>query len=256
MAIKSTKKEESTDKITLIAEIVKRLAYSDTSLGISELGREYSKNKIYIIRLLSSLESIGWVSQDQVSRRYKVGDELVTIGVLLASRFYLPKIALPYLYELADYADETTAICIRVGYERLFIHDSHQTVTLGQHYPLWLGATGMAMVAFLDDNEIDEVVNIMRRDRPAFRGGFTSNIDQYRKDLKEIKERGYAMSVSAYVPDICVLAAPIFSKNKTVIGSLVIRGKSPHFNLERAKKYSTVTIEMANNITRGIQDLA
>ena len=142
MAMKTNKKEEKTDKIVLLAEILTRLAYSDNSFGISELGCEFSKNKVYIHRLLSSLESIGWVSKDRISQKYKVGDELVTFAFLLASRFYLPKITLPYLYELSDITNETTVLSVRIGYERLFVqevpakHDSRHTVVLGQRYPL------------------------------------------------------------------------------------------------------------------------
>ena len=51
MAIKTNKKEGS-DRIALLADILTRLAYSDTSFGISELGRELSKNKMYILSII------------------------------------------------------------------------------------------------------------------------------------------------------------------------------------------------------------
>jgi DNA-binding IclR family transcriptional regulator len=254
-------KEERADRIVLLADILKRLAYSDTMLGVSELGREYSKNKVYIHRLLSSLEAIGWVSKDRVSQKYKVGEDLVTFGILLTYRFSLPKITIPYLYELADITNETTALSIRIGYERLFVqevpakHDHRQTVILGQRYPLWLGATGKSMAACLSDTEIDDLVHMMRRELPSYNVGFTLNTAQYRNDLKEIKKRGYAITAGDYRPDICVLAAPIFGKKQAVIGSLIVRGKLPSFNPETAEKYSTVILEMTNSINREIQEV-
>jgi IclR family transcriptional regulator, KDG regulon repressor len=262
MVNKTTKKKEKTDKISLLADILTRLATSDTSFGVSELGREHSKNKMYIHRLLSSLESIGWATKDPISQKYKVGDELVNFGLLLTYRFSIPKITIPYLYELSDITNETTALSIRIGYERLFVqevpakHDHHRTVILGQRYPLWLGATGKSMAAYLSDVEIDELVNIMRRELPTFNIGRTFNTDQYRNDLKEIKKKGYAMTLGDYRPDICVLAAPIFGNKQKVVGSLVVRGQLPSFNLEIAKKYGTVIMEMTNNITREIQGIA
>lgn len=262
MGKETKKKGERTDKIALMADIIMRFACSETSLGISELSREFSKNKMYILRMLSSLEAIGWVSQDRVSKRYKVGNELVNLGALLISRFYLTKITLPYLYELAEIANETTAVSIRIGYERMFVqevpakHNDRHTVILGQRYPLWLGATGKSNAAYLSDAEIDELIKIMKRELPAFNLNLSFNADQYRNDLKEIKKRGYAMSAGEYRPDICVLAAPIFDQKQTVIGSLIIRGNLPRFNLEKANKYSAVIIEMTNNINREIKNLA
>lgn len=260
MAIKANKKE-GPDRIALLADILRRLAYSDTSFGISELSREFSKNKMYILRLLSSLESIGWVSKDLDSQKYTIGDDLITFGILLTYRFSLPKITIPYLYELAEITNETTALSIRIGYERLFVqevpakHDNHQTVILGQRYPLWLGATGRSMAAYLSDSEIDELANIRRREMLTFTLGRTFNPDQYRINLKEIKKRGYEVSLGDYRPDVCVLAAPIFGKQQKVIGSLIVRGKSPSFNLDIAEKYSAVILEMTHNITREIQGL-
>jgi DNA-binding IclR family transcriptional regulator len=262
MTNKNIKKKETTDKMSVVADIIARLAHarSDTTFGISELARELSKNKFYIIRLLSSLESIGWVSQDQVTRRYKIGNGLVNIGLLLASHLYLPKIALPYLYELSEITDETSVLSVRIGYEHIFVqqvpvkHYHHQTVTLGKRNPLWLGASGKSMAAYLSNTEIDELVNIMARELPAFKG-LTLNTDQYRNDLEEIKKRGYAITVGDYLPDICSLAAPIFGKDQTAIGALIVRGKSPHFDPNSAEAYSSVLIEKTLNITREIQDL-
>jgi DNA-binding IclR family transcriptional regulator len=229
---------------------------------LSELSREYSKNNMYIHRLLSSLESVGWVSKDPVSQKYAAGDDLVTFGLLLTCRFSLPRITLPYLYELADITNETTALSVRIGYERVWVqeipakHDKHRSVILGQRYPLWIGASGKSMAAYLSDAEIDTLINIRRRDVSAFTLGRTFNSDQYRNELKEIKKMGYSMSVGEYRPDVCVLAAPIIGKKQSVLGSIVVRGTLPSFSLEKARKYSTVILEMANNINREVQGLA
>jgi DNA-binding IclR family transcriptional regulator len=261
MAIKTDKKEEKTDRIALLVDILTRIAHTDTSFGVSELGREFSKNKVYISRLLSYLEVVGWVSKDLVSQKYKAGDELITFALSLTSRFYLPKITLSYLYELSDITDETTALSVRIGYERVLVQqipskkDKQQTAVLGQRYPLWLATTGKSMAAFLNDDEIDELINIMRSEWPAYKVR-TFNTDQYRNELKEIKKLGYALSLADYRPDICALAAPIFSQNQTVIGALVVRGTSPPFTLEKAKKYCDVILEMTNKINREIKSIA
>jgi IclR family KDG regulon transcriptional repressor len=260
MAIKTNKEDEKKDRIVLLTELLTRLASSDTSYGVSELGRELSKNKFYIHRLLSSLESIGWVSKDSVSERYIAGNELFNFALLLTSRFYLSKITLPYLYELSHITNETISLSVRIGYERILLqrmpseHDKSDIGVLGQRYPLWLATTGKTMAAFLGDTEIDELINIMRRELPTF-SGHPFNTDEYRNELSEIKKRGYAISVGEYRPDVCVLAAPIFDQNQKVIGSLVVRGSSPPFTRERAEKYSNVILEMTNKINQEIKKL-
>jgi IclR family KDG regulon transcriptional repressor len=251
--------EVKSDRIALLATIVKRLAESPMPFGVSELARSLSRNKVYVHRLLSSLESIGWVSKDPLSQKYKAGNELLNLGLLLISRSPLSKITLSYLYELSYITNETTALCIRIGYERVFIqhipakHDNHQAVVLGQYYPLWLGATGKAMAAFLDDEEIDELIEIMRREQPTLKMSVVFDIDQYRNQLKDIRAKGYAISVGEYTPDVCVLAAPIFDQRRTVVASIIVRGKAPSFDRETAEKYSAAISKMANDISGQIQ---
>ena len=260
--LKNGKKEDSANRFHVLSDILKRLVYSNASLGVSELSRELAKNKVYIHRVLSSLESMGWVSRDGASQKYKLGNELVTFGLLLTSRFYLTKITLPYLYELSDISNETTAVCIRIGYERMWVqeipakHENRQTVILGQRYPLWMGASGQSMAAYLNDAEIDELFGIMRKELPTFQAGQPKDIKRYRNDLKEIKKQGYAISAGDYRPDICVLAAPIFDQSQVVTATIVIRGRLPEFNPNRAKKYIPVILEMANKINLEIKDLA
>ncbi|MCL2669755.1 MAG: hypothetical protein FWE89_03625, partial [Syntrophaceae bacterium] len=135
-------------------------------------------------------------------------------------------------------------------------HVDHQPVILGQRFPLWLGATGMAMTAYLSDAEIDKVIEIMRREHPIFNRETTFNTDQYRNKLKEIKKRGYAITCGDHRPDICALAAPIFDQTNAVIGALVVRGKVPSFDMEKAEKFSSTVVEMANKIKREIETLS
>jgi hypothetical protein len=48
MAIKTNKEDEKKDRIVLLTELLTRLASSDTSYGVSELGRELSKNYYHL----------------------------------------------------------------------------------------------------------------------------------------------------------------------------------------------------------------
>lgn len=251
--------KEKTDKIHILVDVLTRLASSDASLGVSELGRELSKNKVYIHRMMSSLESSGWVTKNEASQRYVAGDELINFALLLSSKFYLSKITLPYLYELSNLTNETTALSVRVGYERVLVQvipskdDKSKVAVLGQHFPLWLAATGKSMAAFLSGEEINTLVKIMKRELPEYRG-LNLSVGQFRSELKEIKNQGYALSVGDYVPDVCVLAAPLFNPKKKVIGALVVRGSSPPFTLNLAKKYSPIMLRMTHQINKELQE--
>ena len=258
--MKTKKTREKTDRIALLADILARLANSETSLGVSDFGREFAKNKGYIHHLLSSLESIGWVAKDSVSQKYKVGYKLFNFGLSVISRFTLTKITFPYLYELSDITNETTALCMRIGYERVYIqempakHDNQQTVKLGQRYPIWQGAAGKAMVAFLTDMELQEMTDIMKRELPARKESHPLDVE-YQRKLGEIKKRGYAITLADYRPDVCVLAAPIFDRTRAVIGSLIVRGKSPAFSPKIAEKYGPVILEITSKINREIDKI-
>lgn len=99
--------------------------------------------------------------------------------------------------------------------------------------PLWMGADGKFMLAFLPADDIEKVIKQLEDPQTALTLlGRKVDVQTLKEELIKVKERGYAISAGEYHPDGCAVASPIFGHNHDVIGSLRLRGLIPRFNLE------------------------
>jgi IclR family transcriptional regulator, KDG regulon repressor len=237
--------------------ILEYLASVDFPLGLAEISRELSLNKVSVFRILSSLEEVGWVIHEPFSQKYKLSENLLMFGLRLLSRIELQKIAGPHLYELAHLTGETTALSIRLGLERIFLqeipgrYENVVIIPIGSSMPLWIGADGKSMLAFLPEDDIEKVIKHLDDPIPALTLlGCKVDVLTLKEKLAKIKEQGYDISAGEIHPDGCAVAAPIFGHNHTVIGSLRLRGLLPRFNPELATKYAPFVIKTANRISQ------
>jgi DNA-binding IclR family transcriptional regulator len=237
--------------------VLEYLASVDVPLGVAEISRELSLNKVSVFRILSSLEEAGWVIKEHVSPKYRLSENLLMFGLRLISRIELQKVAVRHLYELAQMTGETTALSIRLGLERIFLQEVPgryaigTTIHIGANMPLWMGADGKSMLAFLPADDIEKVFKQLENPQLALTFlGRKVDVQKLKEELVKIKEQGYAISAGEYHPNGCAVASPIFGHNHDVIGSLRLRGLLPHFNHELAEKYAPFVTKIANNISR------
>ena len=214
-------------------------------------------NKVSVFRILSSLEEAGWVIKEPSSQKYKLSANLLMFGLRLISRIELEKVAIRHLYELAHLTGETAALSIRLDLQRIFLQEvpgryaTGATIHVGSSTPLWIGADGRSMLAFLSADDIEKVIEQLNDPRLALTFlGHKVDVQSLKEEFVKIKEQGYAISAGEFHPDGCAVASPIFGHDHEVIGSLRIRGLLPRFNRELAQKNAPFVIKAANMISQ------
>jgi DNA-binding IclR family transcriptional regulator len=92
-------------------------------------------------------------------------------------------------------------LTLRVGYERVCIeqvegsYEVRMMTQLGKKYPLWVGAQGKAILAYLRDLETEEVLTCLRTAGAKILASSQAlNLKKFSKDLAEIRKRGFAVS--------------------------------------------------------------
>ena len=229
--------------------------------SISNIEQDLKIGKVSVYRILKSLESTGWVSQETDSEKYKFGDKLKEFCCFVFSQLDITKISLPYLYEIAYTTGETPALSLRVGLERIFVQEIpgrnaiQRVMPLGQRLPLWVSSAGKAMLAFLDKAEIEQVLGEAQKSITTnLASGQRFNLDALQADIKTIRKLGYAISSAERVSNLRSVSAPIFNTRKRVLGAISITGELPRFTLEMAQKYSAVATNVANKISMEIKE--
>jgi len=195
-------------------------------LTLSELTKKLNISKSTIFRILLNLEDEGFVSRKQHTNKYYIGKKIFELSQNITQESDIRKIALPFMRELSYLVDESVSLHVIYDEYSACIEkiESTQRVTykieLGRPIPLFAGAAGKAILAFLSKEKIKYIIN--HTNFTKFAKNTISNPAKLLKELEKIRKEGYATSFEELVCDGASVATAIFDKNKKVIASLNI----------------------------------
>jgi DNA-binding IclR family transcriptional regulator len=221
--------ERATDVLALFADS------DEQTLGVTEIAQQLGLSKAVVYRILSSFRAKGFVELDEATRRYSLGERTLHLGLAYMNRLDLPRIARPQLEMLSRKTDETATLSLRTGWERVYIdqvtpeRDVMMMVQLGLRVPLHAGASSKAFLAFMDPDEREEYLS-MPLDRLT--KATLTNVRGLRKELEEIRDRGYAVSFGERMEGAGSVAAPIFSHKGRPVAVISVCGPVERFRSE------------------------
>lgn len=220
--------------------------------GLSELSRKLNLSKATLLRLLNTLTKQGFVDYNEKTKKYDLGLKLLQLGMTVSERFDLKKVAGPYLEKIWNACGETVYLNIRNGNERLCIDclhgkkDVRVVAYTGHKSPLYVGASGKAILAFLDPQELDDYLMNVKLEKVA--PGTITDIEALRKDLAKTREQGYATSFEERYSNALGASAPIRDVTGKVIASISITAPSNR-TADEVKQYIILVKEAAREIS-------
>jgi IclR family transcriptional regulator, acetate operon repressor len=237
-------------------DILECLARSEYDLSLSELGRSLGLGKSTVHRLLLTLERRNMIARDGNTRRYSLGFGLLHLSSRLLARLDLRIEALPHLRYLRDVTGETASVVVRIATGRVHleevpgVHDLRYTLDVGTELPLLIGASGLALMAWSEEAEVDRF--IASEGLPACSPSAVTDPVIYKKELTRTRDRGYAVSVGWRSPDVVSVAAPIRSLNGNVIGALNVSGPVSRFTEIHATEVGPVVAGRASAVSEAL----
>ncbi len=223
-------------------------------VGVREAARLTGLTTSTVGRLMTSLKERGILSQNSSTRSYTLGMRLLTwTGVYLTS-LDIRTVAQPVMTELQQTTQETISLYVLDGHDRVCVErlESPQTVRivarLGRRLPLYAGSAGKAILAFLPDAKIREVIETSAL--APFTARTITDPSVLHSELDKVRLKGYASSHGEWISDASGVAAPLFGASREVIGALTISGPSQRFTKETVEKYSREVVSAAQEISR------
>jgi IclR family acetate operon transcriptional repressor len=90
-------KTSSVQSIERAIAILKAFSTEKEELGVTELSRQLDLHKSTVSRLIASLQREGLVEENLVTRKYRLGMALVTLGGLVLQRLDVAQTARPLM---------------------------------------------------------------------------------------------------------------------------------------------------------------
>lgn len=239
-----------------VADLLAAFLDGREDAGVSELAREVGTSKSVIHRMLQSLAEAGFVTADPVTRRYRLGTKMMRLGLVAVRDTDLKTTALPYLRSVKERTGETALLALLHGDRRIFLqqieaqHTVRAAVPIGEEAPLYLGASGKAMLAFVPDRLRELVFAAAKGQRRV--GGAPLRIPDLVTELGEIRRTRIAIAANELALGAAAVASPIFDAEGLVIGSLGVAGVSIRTDARRLTLYGTVVKGEAERLSKAL----
>jgi IclR family transcriptional regulator, acetate operon repressor len=195
-------------------------------LGVRQIARDLDTSPSTIHRILTTFQDRHLVARGD-NGEYVAGLELYRICAVIAGEMSLARIAHSRLQQLTSESRETTLFGTYDSSrgQMMFIdrvealHPLRYVVDLHQWLPVHAGATGLAILAFLPEEERQR---IYAAGLDALTPGTLVSVPDLEKELAEIRRRGYAWSMNQRVQGAVGFAAPVFDSTGAVCGDMCI----------------------------------
>jgi IclR family acetate operon transcriptional repressor len=219
------------------AAILRSFSERRDELTLSEIARATGLTTSTAHRLLAAMQHNQLVRQTR-ERRYAPGPLIVQLVRGGAVATTLREAALPTMTALRNEVEETVGLHSLLSTDERVVVDqveSHQPLRrtyteLGVPIPLPYGAPGKVLCAWLPATRCDAILG---REIPALTPTTVTDTETLREQLREIRRRGYAMSMAERVLGIRTVAAAFFDQNGAVTGCLSVSGPEIRMPAER-----------------------
>lgn len=195
---------------------------------VSELARYLRLPKAGVHRIVQSLETCGYLRQDDARGAYSLGGQAIALGRNALSQ---ATAARPYRH-LARLSEMTGAVALYyelrghryVCLERLDVMSVvPTTVEVGDTMGLHAGA-GKSILAFQTDSFILQVLSARL---PNYSGVTPASAADVRACLTEIRRRGYWVSRGEITPGTVGISAPVVTASGKVTNAICVSLQAP-----------------------------
>jgi len=226
--------------------------------GLLELSEAAELPVSTLHRIISVLRRHGLVTQDPLSKRYRLGYGAIDLGRRAAAGLTIRHVANPFMRRLAEQTGETIvltvlndprdrAVCIERIESR---HDLRLHLEVGEQSYLHAGASSKVLLAYFPQPEVEDLVR--RVGLPLLATNTIGDFSHLLEDLARIREQGYAFSREETNVGAWGVAVPILDAEQRAIAALGIAAPVSRHSPEAERRFITLTMEAGSQIAEAL----
>ncbi len=181
-------------------------------LSVSQVAAEMGINRSASHRFLATLRELGYAEKN-VEGRYQATFKLFELGMKVANRFEIRRLARPYLRELGATYNETINLGYLEGSQVVHLDKVESSEILrmdpgiGTSAPAYCTGLGKSILAFLPEEELH--VYLDKVTLTPFTPNTITSKEQLQTELQQIRKNGYAVDNEELSLWLRCVAAPI-----------------------------------------------
>lgn len=214
------------------------LSSTGSGVGISDIARETQMSKSTVHHILQTLVASGLAMLDPETRLYQLGPKPIDWARTYSESTDIGAAARPYLRRLREETQETVAVFVRVGAQRVCVarvqsdHAIRHVEHVGEIHPLWQSAPGRVLMSGMADDAIETFLRTADL-KPATQYTLVDP-KKIMAAIREIRRTGFALAEQEIFLGAAVVAVPIRNDTGGVAGALSVSGPFDRWNKDSA----------------------
>lgn len=235
-------------------DVLERLAQHRKGLRLARLARETNIPKSTLFRIMSTLQERQCVVHDEEHKTYRLGLKLWELGSAFLDQSDLQDAAVSYMKQLAEACGESMFLGVLDKGEVVYVRrvESPKSAVmvrkLGQRAPVHCTATGMAMLAFHPDDEIERFLE--EQALASFTPQTTTSRTALRQKVEQIRQTQVAVVDGEYNPALLCVSSPILNDAGRPIAAFTAALLSAQAEENRVDMLKEQVRQAAQNLSR------
>jgi len=212
--------------------VLRYLASSPTSAGVTRIARDLGLNSSTCFNLLKTLVHEGVATFDDATKTYNIGLGFVELAKGALEQASYVRMVRPHLQDIATRHRVTATLWHRTRGERVVLLERADNeaairvhMTIGQRLPMYIAALGRCMAAHsgLAAKDLRERFGRLRWENgPSF--------SDYLAEIEQARRLGYAVDADRYVKGVTTLSAAVLDGDGAPVMAISAVGFSGQFN--------------------------
>ena len=198
--------------------------HQDNGLAFQDIITLVDLPKSSTHRTVKELTRLGYLLYDEQTKRYRGSLKLSRLGAAVVENIDLRSLTLPFLQQLHETTAHNCHLGLLDGQQGVYLHKIESKgygirlfSEVGKSFPLHCTGMGKAILSFLSE---PVVADILKGELHAYTEKTITDADKIVKELKRIRERGYAIDREEITRGLMCVAAPVFDQNGQVIAAV------------------------------------
>jgi IclR family transcriptional regulator, pca regulon regulatory protein len=238
--------------------VLEAVVDSNGDIPLAALASSVHLNKTTTWRLAHTLVRLGYLRQDEKTRRFKLAPRVLALGHAYLEALDLRELANPFLRDLSTRVNEMVNLAILHGDELVFIDRirTSQIVSVNLHpgsrLPLYNTSLGRVLISEMPMAWLRQYMSHLDGDPKATRyiqdGG-----KKLLLALKEVRDKGYALSDNERVEGLRAVAAPVRERGGKIVAALNVLVPSVRVTAsELRENFAPAAMETASEISAAL----
>jgi DNA-binding IclR family transcriptional regulator len=212
-----------------VLDILELFEAEGQPLTLQEIARKTGVPQTTMFRLLFTLQDRGYFELDRRTGTYWPTPRIFNIGRVAVLNNRLRHVAVPFMEDLFNRFNEQVLVAVlshgHVVYVDIIkpVGTPRLGANIGSIAPVHATSLGKAILAYLPDKEVDEI--IAHTGLPPLTRRTLTTPQALWANLDATRKRGYAINDREQEEDLYGIAAPIFGDQGQVVASICVSGR-------------------------------